>query len=223
MNENKKHYDVISEKAEKLMEFLEYYRERLASGKRDHVKISSENNKMGPVPSVSLVPIATCPADAFNPLHGCAVDKNGKVTCYAARMGLFREMIRKSYCKNTVLWYDKPEQYEQDIRKYLDTHKPAFFRWHVAGDIPATRTQDYINLVFTLAHNYPDTEFLIFTRRHVALNEYVRKNIDPLESPRAYTDEYPDNLHILFSAWDKPLSEKAEHYLHTNQENWTLE
>jgi len=60
-------------------------------------------------------------------------------------------------------------------------HHPAFFRWHVSGDCP---DRLYAKMVVIIARNFPETKFLIFTKRY----DWFKGRL-------------PANLSVVFSCW----------------------
>jgi hypothetical protein len=69
----------------------------------------------------------------------------------------------------------------------LAKSKPAFFRWHVGGDILST---DYLRRMCEIAESNPKTLFLAFTKAHSIVNQYETDG-----------ERIPINLAVIFSAW----------------------
>lgn len=142
-------------------------------------RISEGNRKVGTIPSVSLLPIVTCPKDA-----PCKSD------CYVVRnmlRGPHGSTIRRAYNANTVLAKDEPLQYFAGIREYLSKRKPARFRWHVSGDITSYY---YLQQMLAIAEDYPRVSFLAFTKRFDLLQMLVDE-----------CEYLPDNLTLRASQW----------------------
>ncbi len=146
-------------------------------------KISHGNSKMGEVPSVSLLPIATCPTRC----HGrCAS------VCYAAKLANMRPAVLKAYAYNTALALYRPDLYWLGVFDAIAASR--FFRFHVSGDILAGRSNYFEHMVLA-ARIYPHCEILAFTKRFEVVNDWIEEN-GPL----------PENLHIIFSGWqDMPV------------------
>ena len=87
------------------------------------VSISKGNSKMGAIPSVSLPPIITCPANA-----PCAKK------CYAAKLARIYPSVRKSYENNLDILNSDWDEYWRQVRGAVSMAR--YFRFHVAGDIP---------------------------------------------------------------------------------------
>lgn len=126
------------------------------------------NRKIGNTDNVSLLPIVTCP-----PGIPCARQ------CYARRLASFRPTVYNAWKKNTDLALGNLPSFTHEISSILYKRKPAFFRWHVGGDIP---NMEYAKMTMELATEFPTTKFLAFTKTafFTALtppkNLYVRRS-----------------------------------------------
>lgn len=152
--------------------------EAIKAGAAKHVCISPKNDKMGPVPSVSLAPLATCPFRALGTCgeycYACGTADNG---C--------RRGVLESWARNTAIYALDPEAYWMQVRAAIIGSR--FFRFHVAGDIP---TPAYAAELFKTAEAYPATDMLIFTKQYEYCNTEIEK--------RGGT--WPKNLKLLYSA-----------------------
>ncbi len=143
--------------------------------------ISAGNSKLGKIPNVSLTPIKSC----VNCDH-CAPD------CYAMKSYRMHPTVKASWDSNLDMAVSRPASYFGMIGAYLTKKKPAYFRWHVAGDILDWR---YLKDMISIAIEHPDTRFLAFTK-HFKLD--FRR--------------VPSNLTIVFSMWPgmgKPRQKKG--------------
>ena len=148
-------------------------------GKSEALKlcIPEKNEKMGPVPSISLLPLYTCPKLCWKTCAG---------ECYAVRNCNFRSnTMLAGAAKNTAILEEAPQLFWQQVEKFCST--AYFFRWHVAGDIPSA---EYFSKMVEVAKRCPDCEFLVFTKHYFIVNSFMDK------------EELPLNLHIIFSGWD---------------------
>ena len=147
------------------------------------VSISYGNNKMGKIPSVSLLPILTCPARC----NGTCGDK-----CYAKKLAILRPSVMKSYARNTAVFMARPFEFFQAVERVMATSQ--YFRFHVSGDIP---NGFYLAIVAYLANNNPFCKVLMFTKQYELVNDFIRDN-----------GSVPENLKILFSGWTnlKPVN-----------------
>lgn len=139
------------------------------------LSISPGNSKMGYIPSVSLPPVITCAA-------GCKCAKK----CYAAKLCRIYPTVKAAYQRNLNIL-------NNDINEYFTQVKAAarmstYFRYHVSGDIP---TAEYFRHMITAALDLPNTRFLAFTKQYHIINDYLNNG-----------GTIPNNLKIIFSAWD---------------------
>lgn len=144
------------------------------------VTISLENRKLGPIPSVSLMP-----GKGFSCGRAC-----GKLLCegkcYAKNMFRYTS-VKKTWMANWEVWQRKPVDYAAAIYEFLTDYEPRKFRWHVGGDIPS---RDYFAMMISTAMAFPQTEFLAFTKAYRFLPPL---EVDPeLKAP---------NLALVVSRW----------------------
>ena len=153
------------------------------SGKETRVCISKANSKMGEVASVSLLPFLTCPQICA---ESCAA------RCYAAKIANLYPTVLRSYAVNTALAVWRPELFWAQVQAACE--KATYFRFHVSGDIP---NGDYLHKIVYCAASSPQTQILVFTKRHGLVNDWLAKG-----------NRLPANLHILYSGWTglKPVN-----------------
>lgn len=150
--------------------------------------ISFNNRKMNGIPSVSLLPILTCP--------NCDC-KDG---CYACKMCMLYKSVLNSYAKNTRLAINHTERFFDSVRHQLNgINTYRLFRWHVSGDII---NADYFAGMVDVAKATPQTQFLAFTKRFNVVNEWLDAN-----------GELPQNFTVIFSAWDDDFKVPNPHNL----------
>lgn len=135
--------------------------------------ISVGNMKIGPVPNVSLPPVKAC---IKNP--PCARE------CYAQKAYRLYPTAKAAWDKNLELCRRSRQQYFGDIATHLERHSSKLFRWHVAGDI---LDWYYLKRMMTIAEQFPDTQFLAFTKRHALLQRAL--------------GSVPENLVLHASMW----------------------
>jgi len=114
--------------------------------------ISHGNGKIGDTPNVSLLPIASCPADV-----PCRKD------CYDCKAVRRHPKVKAARSRNWQAAQHDWVAYFNGIRQYLDRFAPQYFRWHVGGDIP---DRDYYREMCVIAREHPKTNFLAFTKNH---------------------------------------------------------
>jgi ferredoxin len=145
------------------------------------MKISTGNSKLGMIPNISLTPIKAC-----GNCKACASK------CYALKAYRQYPATKAAWDHNLRQAKDDRQEYFSGIGNYIRTKKPAFFRWHVAGDI---LDQSYFNYMIQIALMNTETRFLVFTKMH-SLDYSAR----------------PKNLIVRFSQWpgmDAILKAKA--------------
>ena len=148
-----------------------------------HVSISKDNEKTNNIISVSTLPYILCPA--------CTKNSCGK-ECYAMAMALYGQSatnIRAAWARNTAIYLLDPEKYFREVSAAACMER--YFRFHVSGDII---DKNYFSGMIKVTRENPKTEFLAFTKNYKVINDWIREN-GPL----------PENLHILFSAWEDKI------------------
>ncbi len=138
-----------------------------------HVSISKGNEKMGIIPSVSLPSGITC--------RPCACMQK----CYARRIERLRKSVREAYQNNYQILVKEPEVYWREVEAAIMLSR--YFRFHVSGDIPDA---NYLANMVRIAQRNAHCQILCFTKRYELVNEYL-----------AAGGVWPDNLHMVFSAW----------------------
>ena len=153
----------------------------------DKICISTNNSKLGIIPSIALPPGKSC-----RPKVPCAK------SCYARRFMVRYPATRRAYNDNLDCLLQSPIEFFGAINKYLQCFAPRYFRVHVAGDFRISNdmqvNQDYLNAWFMVAANNPNTKFLTFTKCY---------NLD--------FSSCPGNFAVLWSAWiNYPIPELSE-------------
>lgn len=138
------------------------------------ISISNGNIKMGGIPSVSLPAIVTCKA--------CDCHRK----CYARKLERLRPSVRNAYQRNLDTLISDPGIYWREVEASIMMSR--FFRFHVSGDIPDAT---YFNKMVEIAERNPHCQILCFTKKYEIINDRISDRCD-----------LPENLHIIFSAWD---------------------
>ena len=144
------------------------------------IHISLTNAKLGgKIPSINLPAGKTCRADA-----PC------QKGCYAKKGTFIYPNAKESLANNLLNYIMEPENYFQQIINYLNDNDICFrfFRWHASGDIV---DYNYLLGIIEVAKAVPQTRFLCFTKKFNLVNKYLDKGF-----------KIPQNLNIVFSAWD---------------------
>lgn len=147
------------------------------------VKISLTNSKLGTqIPSVNLPPIITCRKNTPC-AHGC----------YACKGHYLYKNVKDSLKNNLAYYLYDSEGFFNDIAKFLTNGlvNYKFMRWSASGDIVDL---NYLFGMVKVARKCKNVKFLCFTKKFEIVNEYLKDNI------------LPNNLKIVFSAWDKTFT-----------------
>lgn len=138
------------------------------------ISISPGNAKMGAIPSVSLPACITC-----NPDAPCFKK------CYAAKLERLYKNTRNAYARNLETFRNDPASYWLQVKAAAMVTR--YFRYHVSGDIPDA---EYFYNMVALAWELPSTNFLVFTKQHNIVNDFLSDG-----------GRYPANLKVIFSSW----------------------
>lgn len=145
-----------------------------------NITISTSNSKLGGfIPTINQPPKITC----------CECKCREK--CYACK-GNFRFANVQMSMQNNLEFYNKySDLYFNAINDFISNGLTIYkyFRYHSSGDIV---NYNYLLKMVELAKNNPITTFLCFTKKFDFVNRYIKEN-----------GELPQNLTIVFSAWDK--------------------
>ena len=154
------------------------------------VKISTTNTKLsGQIPSVNLPAIQTCRHDA-----PC------KHLCYATKGNFTFPKVKESHTHNLACFIHDSNQYFNDIIEFLNgLVSYRFFRWHSSGDIV---NKDYLMGMIRVAKKCKTVKFLCFTKKFEIINDFLNEG-----------GKIPNNLKIVFSAWDKSFLVPNPHNL----------
>ena len=153
---------------------------KITISERNSITISTTNSKLGGfIPSINLPAGLTCRADA-----PC------QKGCYAKKGNWRFENVQQSLLDNLKAFNEEPKEFFNGIINYLNNNDIAFkfFRWHSSGDIV---NNEYFKGILKVASNCPGTKFLCFTKKFHLVNLYLEAG-----------GVIPDNLKIVFSAWD---------------------
>ena len=103
--------------------------------------------------------------------------------CYAVSYYRWRKEVRASWDKNYKLALNDPELYFRIINRQLQISLPAYFRWHVGGEL---LSKTYLLEVVKLAERNKQTKFLLYSKRYRLLS---------------YLSYIPNNLSVIMSIW----------------------
>ena len=148
------------------------------SNKSNEISMSNKNSKTGSACLNLAFPLCTCREDA-----PC---KNG---CYANKGTQQMASVQGAYYRNLRLYYDDPDNFFEQIYCKIKFSGLPKVRWFDSGDIADA---EFFERMIDICNKTPNVKHMAFTKKYEIVNEYMDKN-----------GKLPDNLNILFSAWDK--------------------
>ncbi len=162
------------------------------------IHVSKGNHKIGNTLNISLPPVLTC-----QPNVPCASK------CYARKSYAMYPNVRSQWDENLAEYRKSPNGYFKQLWARLSQGRkaPAFFRWHVAGEII---DDTYFQGVLNTANYFADTKFLIYTRYP------FERLLDGFKKP--------ENLSIVKSYWlgfDRPYDENYPGFMVIAKDNST--
>ncbi len=155
------------------------------------IHISNGNSKTGAIPSFSLPSGITCSKEAC---VTCYVQN-----CYAHKIERLRPNVHQTYMDNYEVATENLPYLEQYLRTYFSApNAPRLFRIHVSGDF---FSDAYLRMWLSVIRDFPQTQFLAFTKQVDIVRPYVENGI-------------PSNFSLILSAWPGiPLDETCAKYL----------
>lgn len=144
----------------------------------NEISMSNNNSKTGKACLNLAFPLATCRPDA-----PCRHE------CYAGKGCQQIAVVQGSYYRNLRLYYDDPDNFFEQIYCKIKFSGLPKVRWFDSGDMADA---EFFDRMVELCKRTPDVKHMAFTKKYEIVNEYIDKN-----------GKLPDNLNILFSAWDR--------------------
>ncbi len=148
------------------------------ANKSNEINMANKNSKTG----------AACLNLAF-PVCVCREDAPCKATCYACKGCQTMTNVQAAYYRNLRLYHDDPDNFFEQVYCKVKFSGLPKVRLFDSGDFPDA---DFLVRLVDLCKKTPDTKYMAFTKKYEIVNEYIDKN-----------GKLPDNLNIIFSAWDK--------------------
>ena len=111
--------------------------------------------------------------------------------CYAHKAYRMYPNVREAWNGNWQMLMTDRDRFFKEITEVIAKKKPKVFRWHSAGDIPDA---GYLREMFAMAHVFPDTQFMAFTKQYDILGDTVNRQI-PFWRPK--------NMTAIVSAWPR--------------------
>ena len=144
----------------------------------NEISMSNHNSKTG----------AACLNIAF-PVCTCREDAPCKEKCYACKGRQQICRVQAAYYRNLRLYYDNPDEFFEQVYYKVKFSGLPKVRLFDSGDFP---DYDFLARIAKLCYKTPNVKYMAFTKKYEIVNEYIDN-----------CGELPDNLNILFSAWDK--------------------
>ena len=153
------------------------YIDFLAS-KGNEISMSNHNSKTGIACLNLAFPVCTCRPDA-----PC------KKTCYACKGRQTIAKVQAAYYRNWRIYNDDPNGFFEQVYYKIKFSGLQKVRLFDCGDLPS---YDFLARLVDLCNRTKNVKYMAFTKQYEIVNEYIDKN-----------GKLPDNLNIMFSAWDK--------------------
>lgn len=153
------------------------YIDFLAS-KSNEINMGNKNSKTGIACLNLAFPVCTCRPDA-----PC------KKTCYACKGRQTICKVQAAYYRNWRIYNDDPDGFFEQVYYKIKFSGLQKVRWFDSGDIP---NKEFLIRMVELCKKTPNVKHMAFTKQYEIVNEYIDEN-----------GNLPDNLNIMFSAWDK--------------------
>lgn len=148
------------------------------ANKSNEISMSNRNSKTG----------IACLNLAF-PLCTCREDAPCREGCYANKGTQNMASVQGAYYRNLRLYYDDPDNFFEQIYCKIKFSGLPKVRWFDSGDIADA---DFFERMIDICNKTPNVKHMAFTKKYEIVNKYIDRN-----------GKLPDNLNILFSAWDK--------------------
>lgn len=146
--------------------------------KTNKIHMTTNNRKTGPAILDLAFPVCSCREDA-----PC------KESCYACKGAQRIAVVQASYYRNWRLWNENPDNFFEQVYYEIKYSGLTTVRFFDSGDIP---NRDFLHRMVLLCEKTPDVKYMAFTKQYELVNMYISLH-----------GELPDNLNIIFSAWDK--------------------
>lgn len=159
------------------------YEEKMAkidqyANSSNEICMNNNNSKLGM--ACLSIPLPICSCDPKAPcFKGCYTQK-GHQAC---------TNVLGAYYRNFRIYNEDPEEFFEQIYYKVKFSGLPLVRYHDSGDIPDYK---YFELMCSTALKLPSIKFMAFTKKYKIVNDY-------LDSGK----EIPENLNVIFSAWDK--------------------
>ena len=159
------------------------------SMKSNEVHMTTKNSKTGCGVIDLAFPVITCREDA-----PCK-----KTGCYCMKGTQQMASVQGAYYRNYRLYHEDPVDFWNQVQFKLAHCGLSKCRYFDAGDLP---NYAFIDGMVATAKKFPEMKFMAFTKKYFLVNQWIDNN-----------GNLPDNLNIIFSAWDKNWEVLNPHHL----------
>lgn len=147
------------------------------ANKSNEISMSNRNSKTG----------IACLNIAF-PVCSCREDAPCKSTCYACKGRQVMMNVQGAYYRNFRIYNEDPDGFFEQIYYKIKFAGLPKVRWFDSGDI---YDYEFLERMVELCKKTPNVSHMAFTKKYELVNRWIDENGD-----------LPDNLNIMFSAWD---------------------
>lgn len=147
------------------------------ANKSNEISMSNRNSKTG----------IACLNIAF-PVCSCREDAPCKSTCYACKGRQKMMNVQGAYYRNFRIYNEDPAGFFEQIYYKIKFAGLPKVRWFDSGDI---YDYEFLERMVELCKKTPNVSHMAFTKKYELVNRWIDENGD-----------LPDNLNIMFSAWD---------------------
>ena len=166
----------------------EEYIEHL-SMKSNEVHMTTKNSKTGCGVIDLAFPVITCREDA-----PCK-----KTGCYCMKGTQQMATVQGAYYRNYRLYHEDPVNFWNQVWFKLAHCGLLRCRYFDCGDCP---DYAFVEGMVATAKKFPEMKFMAFTKKYFLVNQWIDNN-----------GNLPDNLNIIFSAWDKDWEVLNPHHM----------
>lgn len=158
------------------------------ANKSDEISMNNTNSKLGKDCLNLAMPLTTCRHDA-----PC------RKGCYANKGTQIFANVQATYHRNLRLYEKDPDDFFDQMYVKIAHSKQSKVRLFDAGDLP---DYDFLDKLATVCKRIPEVKFMFFTKKYDIVNCWITLH-----------SRLPDNLNIIFSAWDKNWTVSNPHGL----------
>jgi hypothetical protein len=148
------------------------------ANKTNEISMSNNNSKTGKACLNIAFPVVTCRPDA-----PCVK------TCYACKGCQQIAVVQGAYYRNLRLYNDDPDNFFEQVYYKVKFSGLPKVRLFDSGDFPDA---EFLVRLVDLCRSTPHVKYMAFTKKYEIVNNWIDTN-----------GKLPDNLNIIFSAWDK--------------------